>query len=178
MFGRKRALAPKQAGVTKLPGGWFRRAVVYTADERGGAMLELAYTLPVLLLMVTGFVSIGTLLEQDMQLTDAVNVAAKELAISRGNTTDPCNLVYGIVTTAAPYLTASSMSFSFSLNGSAYSGSSCSSGSTTTGAAGNLIQGDPVTVTVTYPCSLSTYFGVLAPSGSYFIQSQLTEMVQ
>ena len=141
-------------------------------------MVELALTLPILLLLVTGIVSIGTLMEQDMQLTDAVNVAAKQLAVERGNTTDPCNLVYTTVTAAAPYLTASSMGFSFSFNGSPYSGTTCSSASTTTGAAGNLVQGEPIVVTVTYPCGLSTYFGVLAPNGSCFLKSTLTEMVQ
>ncbi len=140
-------------------------------------MVELALTLPILLLIVTGIFSIGTLLEQQMQLTDAVNVAAKELAISRGNTTDPCNLVYSVVTAAAPYLSSSNLKFSYSFNGSPFSGTSCSSGSTTTGAAGDLVQGDPVVITVTYPCSLSIYFGAFTPT-SCLIQSQLTEMVQ
>lgn len=141
-------------------------------------MIEFALTLPILMLLVTAFVSFGKLLQQDLQLTDAVNVAAKELAISRAQTTDPCNLVYNVVTTAAPYLSFTSSDFSYTFNGNAQSGSSCSSSSTSTGAAGELVQGAPVTVTVQYPCSLSTYFGVLAPSGSCFIQAQITEMVQ
>lgn len=177
MFGKKCAWVPDEPGTAKLPNG-RRRFAVCTGHERGAAMVELALTVPILMLLVTGVVSIGTLMEQDMQLTDAVNVAAKELAISRGNTTDPCNLVSTIVTASAPYLTPGSMAFSYSFNGTAYSGTSCSSGSTSTGAAANLVQGDPITVTVTYPCSLSTYFGVLAPSGSCFIAAQLTEMVQ
>ena len=177
MFEMKRASVPEEPGTSKPPGG-RRRFAAYGGHERGGAMVELALTVPILMLLVTGVVSIGTLMEQDMQLTDAVNVAAKELAISRGNTTDPCNLVYTIVTASAPYLALTSSDFSYTFNGNAQSGSSCSSTNSSTGAAGELVQGTPITITVTYPCSLSTYFGVLAPSGSCSIQAQLTEMVQ
>jgi len=146
------------------------------AGERGAALVELAMTVPVLLLMITGISSIGLFLEQDMQLTDAVNVAAKELAISRGNTTDPCNLVYSAVTAAAPYLTPASMTLTTNLNGNSYPGNSCGSGSTTTGAAGNLVQGEPASVTVTYPCSLAVYGNNLVPGCT--IVAQLSEIVQ
>ena len=178
MFGKKRALVRKTPGTVKLPAGRLWSAAVCVGGEQGGAMIEFALTLPILMLMVTGFVSFGTLLQQDMQLTDAVNVAAKELAIERAQTTDPCNLVFNAVTAAAPYLSLTSADFSYTFNGNAQSGSSCPSSSTSTGAAAELVQGEPVTVTVKYPCTLSTYFGVLAPSGSCFIQAQITEMVQ
>jgi Flp pilus assembly protein TadG len=178
MFGMKRVLVPEEPGSAKPAAERIRRMAACARSERGGAMVELALTVPILMLLVTGVVSIGTLMEQDMQLTDAVNVAAKQLAVMRGNTTDPCNLVYSTVTAAAPYLSLTSSDFSYSFNGNAQSGSSCSSSSTSTGAAAELVQGAPITVTVIYPCSLSTYFGVLAPSGSCFIQAQLTEMVQ
>jgi Flp pilus assembly protein TadG len=178
MFRRKRSLVSQQPESALLPAGLRLLAATCTRGEQGGAMIEFALTLPILMLLVTAFVSFGTLLEQDLQLTDAVNVGAKVLAISRGNTTDPCSLVYSTVTTAAPYLSLTSSDFSYNFNGNQQSGSSCNSASTSSGAAGELVQGQPVTITVKYPCSLSTFYGVLAPSGSCFIQAQLTEMVQ
>lgn len=180
MLSKKRAFAPGKAPKTALLGGRLWRAVLLSyrelESEQGSAMVELALTFPVLLLMITGIFSFGVYLQQDLQLTDAVNVAGKKLAIARGNTTDPCSLVSTTVANAAPYLTSSSMSFTYSFNGLSFSGTTCSSTSNSTGAAGDLVQGKPVTIKVTYPCSLQVYYANLVPS--CYLVSQLTEMIQ
>lgn len=176
MFGTKRALVSETLRTATLPGGWSRRVRVVPDNERGTALIELAFTIPVLMLLFTGICSFGIYLEQDMQLTDAVNVAGKQLAISRGNATDPCNLVYNMVTASAPLLNPASMTFTFSFNGNAYSGTTCSSASNSTGAAGNLIQGDPAMIDVQYPCNFTTWYGNLVPGCT--IESKITEMVQ
>jgi hypothetical protein len=77
---------------------------------------------------------------------------------------------------AAPLLASSKLSFTFVLNGTTYTGASCSSGSSTTGAAGNLVQGNNAVLTVSYPCSLGVYGANYAPSCS--LQAQMTELVQ
>ena len=145
--------------------------------ERGQAAVELALTLPMLLVMVTGIFSFGTFLQQDMELTDAVNVGAMYLSVNRNKTLDPCNLAYTAVVNAAPNLSLTSTNFSFSFNGHAESGSSCSSGSSDTGAPSYMVQGTPVTVTVSgYPCQLFIYSTSLVPGCT--ISTSLTEIMQ
>jgi Flp pilus assembly protein TadG len=132
--------------------------------------------MPVLMLMTTGVYSFGTFLQQQLALTDAVNTGAKLLSINRGNTLDPCNLVYTAVTNAAPALDPTQMTFTYTLDGQAESGSTCSSSTSTTGAPSYLVQGTPITVKVTYPCSLAIYQANLVPNCT--MTAQLTEIEQ
>jgi Flp pilus assembly protein TadG len=145
-------------------------------NEEGQAMVEMALALPVLLLVLTGILTFGLAFNNYVLLTEATSIGARTLAISRGATTDPCATASSAVIAAAPLLTPASLSFSFVLNGSSYTGTSCSSGSSTTGAAANLVQGANAIVTVTYPCSLAVYGANYAPHCS--LQAQMTELVQ
>ena len=97
------------------------------------------------------------------------------MAISRSQTLDPCATVSAAVYLSAPSLKQSSLGFSYVFNGASYTGTSCSSTSTSTGAAGNLKQGQAATVTVTYPCSLIAY---KYNFGTCNMQAQTTEVVQ
>ena len=139
-------------------------------------MVEMALILPVLLLVVTGILVFGLAFNNFLMLTEATSVGARTLAISRGETTDPCATAASAVYAAAPLLVAANLSFTFVLNGTTYTGPSCNSGSSTTGAAGNLKQGAYAVVTVTYPCSLAVYGANYAPNCS--LQSQIAELVQ
>jgi Flp pilus assembly protein TadG len=145
-------------------------------EETGQAMVEMALALPVLLLVVTGILTFGLAYNNYVELTEATNVGARALAISRGATTDPCATVAQAVIAAAPLLVAGNLTFSFQLNGTNYTGTSCNSSSSTTGAAGNLVQGGNAVVTVNYPCSLAVYGANYAPNCS--LQAQITELVQ
>jgi Flp pilus assembly protein TadG len=116
------------------------------------------------LLIVTGIFVFGVALSHYLMLVNALDIGARQLAISRQQTTDPCAQFVATFEAAAPSLTPASLTFAYTLNGTAYSGTSCSSGSTTTGAAGNLVQGTSAQVTVTYPCSLAVYGINLVPS--------------
>jgi Flp pilus assembly protein TadG len=145
-------------------------------NEQGQAMVEVALVLPVLLLVLTGIFALGLAFNNYLILTEATNVGARALAISRGSTTDPCATTSSAVIAAAPLLVPANLTFTFGLNGTTYSGTSCSSGSTTTGAAANLVQGGNALVTVTYPCSLAVYGANYAPS--CVLQAQITELIQ
>lgn len=145
-------------------------------SERGAALIELALTLPVLLLVVTGISVFGIAFNNYLSLTEGVSVGARLLAISRGQTTDPCALTATAIYNAAPSLTKSNYGFTFVLNGTTYAGATCSSSSTSTGAAGNLVQGQPAEVIATYPCSLGVYGGGL--SSTCVLKAQTTELVQ
>ena len=144
--------------------------------NEGSALVEFAVVLPVLLLVLTGIFTFGVAMNNYNELTEAVNTGARQLAISRGQTTDPCATTVAAVYAAAPTLKQSKLAFSFALDGTAYSGTSCSSSSTTTGAAGNLVEGQAAEVSVTYPCNLAIYGINLAPSCT--LQAQTTELVQ
>ena len=151
------------------------RARPRTSNEGGQALVEFALLLPILLILVTGLITCAIAFNNYLELTDAVNVGARLLAISRGNTTDPCNTTAQAVYNAAPLLKSASITFTFVLNGTQYPGASCSSSSTTTGAAGNLVQGSAAQVTATYPFTLTVY-GVTASSGT--MTAQTTEIIQ
>lgn len=144
--------------------------------QEGQAMVEMALALPILLLVVTGILTFGLAFNNYLLLTEATSVGARTLAISRGATTDPCATASSAVIAAAPLLAPANLSFTFVLNGTSYTGTSCSSGSSTTGAAGNLVQGTNAVVTVGYPCSLAVYGANYAPKCS--LQAQMTELVQ
>jgi Flp pilus assembly protein TadG len=125
--------------------------------EQGQSLVEFALCLPIMLLIVTGITSFGITMNQYLMLTNATNSAARQLAFSHGLTTDPCALAANTVYGAAPFLKTSSLTFSFVFNGTTYNGASCSSTSTTTGAAGNLAQNSTAKIVVTYPCVLQVY---------------------
>lgn len=144
--------------------------------EDGGALIEMALVFPMLMLIVTAIFAFGIGLNNYLELTDAVSTGARLLAISRGQTTDPCATVVTALEHAAPLLKPANLAFTFVLNGTTYTGASCSSSSTTTGAAGNLVQGGTAQVTVTYPCNLAVYGRNYAPSCT--LVAQTTELVQ
>jgi Flp pilus assembly protein TadG len=148
---------------------WLRR-------DEGGALVEFAIVLPIMLLMLTGISTFGIAINNYMVLTEGTGVGARILAISRGQTLDPCNTTVSAVESAAPNLNPANLRFTYVLNGVSYSGTSCSSSSTSTGAAGNLVQGKNAEVTVTYPCSLAVYGYNYATSCT--LQAQTTELVQ
>lgn len=151
-------------------------AVRRRKSEEGSAVMEMAMVLPILMLVVTCIYSFGIALNNYTELTNAVGVGARQLAISRQQTLDPCATASAVVEAAAPQLKTASLTFNFTLNGTAYSGTSCSSSTNTTGAAGNLVQGKPIVVTVTYPCNLGVYGKNFAPSCT--MSAQTTEIVQ
>lgn len=144
--------------------------------EEGQAILEFAFVMPVLFSLVFGIIVFGIALNNYLVLTNATNISAQQLSISRGQTTDPCNTVAHAFYSAAPNLTQSSLNFSYTLNGASYSGTSCSSGSTTTGAAGNLVSGQTAQLTVTYPCNLK-FFG-FNPASGCTLTAKISEVIQ
>jgi Flp pilus assembly protein TadG len=143
------------------------------ASNEGGALVELAVVLPVLLLVLMGIFTFGIAMNNYNELTESVNNGARLLAIKRGLTTDPCADTVAAVYAAAPSLTQSSLSFSFVINGTSYlNKTSCTAG------AANLMQGQgqAAELTVTYPCNLSVYGTNFAPNCK--LQAQTTELIQ
>ena len=145
-------------------------------EEGGGALVEFAVTIPVFLLLVTGILSFGLAYSNYLMLTQATAVGARQLAVSRGQTLDPCNTVATAVYAAAPLLKPGNMTFTLTLNGVSYPNTTTCSGTIQAGAPSNLILGTKAVVNVTYPASLSL-FGDLISTG-FSLTAQVAELVQ
>ncbi|MGD0074464.1 MAG: TadE/TadG family type IV pilus assembly protein [Candidatus Binataceae bacterium] len=124
-------------------------------------MIEMAFALPVLLMLLTAAVGFAVVFDQQLQLTFAANAGAQTLSISRGQTTDPCQTTATAVFAAAPYLNQSNLQFTIVLGSTTVASSatnpSCSGGQS------NLVQSNKAQVTLSYPCTLQI-FGVSVPS--------------
>jgi len=145
--------------------------------ERGSALVEMALILPMLLILTTGIFVFGIAMNNYVTLTNAVSVGARTVALNAQLTTDPCAVASAAIEAAAPSLISSKLTFSYSFNGSPYSGASCNSSTVSTGAAGNLAEGTTVTVTANYPLNLSVFGNQMSPSNAV-LQATSTELVQ
>lgn len=161
------------------------------ACEEGQSLVEFALVLPMLMVVVTGVLIFGIYETQIMSLTEGVDSAGRVVSVSAGQTVDPCNLTATTVASGSPILNPAGISYTLTLNpipgnlaanNHTYTGTgsswSCSSASSTTGAAGNLVSGGTVTVKATYTaCALKFYGNNLMPGGCSISQS-ITEVVQ
>jgi len=172
----KRTAASLGASIEIRSLGERVRAHLRASNERGQSVVELALCLPILLLIMMGIFTFGIAINNYMMLNYAVSVGGRLLAVSRGQTTNPCADTAAAVYGAAPILVPANLSFTIVLNGNTYTGTSCQSASTTTGAAGNLAMGTTAQVTATYPCNL-TVLGVNYAPGCT-LTARISEMVQ
>jgi Flp pilus assembly protein TadG len=128
-----------------------------TGNRRGQSMIEFSLAAPLLLVIATGMLWFGFALYEQIVLTNGVNAGALVLALSRGQTTDPCATGTTAVENAAPSLSTSKLSFTFVINGTSYSSTTC------TGGVSNMVQGATVQVSANYSCVLAVY-GMGTPS--------------
>lgn len=124
---------------------WIRKG------ETGSALVEVALTFPILMMVITGIAAFGVGFNNQIGLTNAVGTGAQYLQLIRTSSTDPCKDTLTAITNSAPNLTAANIHLSFNFDGTAVTGSSCPGDQT------DLVQGQPVTVTATYPCVLPIY---------------------
>ncbi len=117
---------------------------------------------------VTGMVSFGLSLYEQIVLSNGVNVGAQTLALSRGQTSDPCATAVSAIENAAPSLSTLRLSFSFVINGTSYTSTSCTSG------ASNMLPGATAQVKANYSCVLQVY----GLSSSCGLAAQTAEMIQ
>jgi Flp pilus assembly protein TadG len=146
------------------------RTFIQRSDERGSSLVEMALCLPILLMIVTGIATFSVALNHYIMLTNAVEIGARQLAISRGQLTDPCSTISTTIGNASPLLKPSSISYTFVIDGTSYPGTTCTLG------AAKLQEGVTAQVLATYPCTLIIYGKNLVPSCT--LQAQTTELVQ
>lgn len=138
-------------------------------EQQGQSLIEFTLVMPILLLIMTGMLSFGFALHNYMVLTNGVNAGAQLLAISRGQTSDPCATASAAVQSTVLGLTTANLSYTFVINGTTYTTTSCTAG------AANMVQGAPAEVAATYPCTLAI-FGMHIPSCN--LQAQFVELIQ
>ena len=154
------------------------RLRVCKRSEEGGALVEMALVLPILMLVLTGIFSFGIAMANYIQLTEAVDVGGRLLAISRGSGVDVCAAAVTAVQNAAPSLNPALMTFTIVLNGDNVGPTTCN----TTAVAADMKAAPLATppgsaqLTVTYPCNLAVYGRNLLP-GCHLV-AQTTEMIQ
>jgi len=155
-----------------------RLAHLLVSEEEGASLIEFALVSTILLLpLTTGIMTFGIYMANQMQLINAVDTGARTLAVNGGITLDTCSVASSAIISAAPGLNSSQLNFSYTLNGTPYSGTSCASATLLTGAASNLAAGTTATVTVNYPCNLSIFGTNFMPSGC-FMRASTSELVQ
>ena len=145
--------------------------------EQGQSLVEFALILPMMLLLATGIMIFGLAMNNYLQLTNAVSVGARTVAISAGATLDPCATAANAIIAAAPGLKPASFTFSYTFSGNAYSTNTCASGSYNSGAAKDLASGSTAIVTATYPFNLSVFGAVFSQSNAV-LSATSSELVQ
>jgi Flp pilus assembly protein TadG len=163
-----RAATPRKLPVGKRPLAARLRVLLASRNE-GSALVEFALVVPMMMAVMMGLLTCGTALSNLVALTNAVDTGARILAVSRGETTDPCATAVAAIYAAAPQLKQANFTFTFVLNGTSYSGTTCAAG------AANLVTAGPAQVTATYPAQISL-FGY-TPS-ALNMTAQTTELVQ
>jgi len=145
--------------------GWRGRSVcariaaLLHRGESGNALIEMAFALPLLLMVMTGIWSFGLYVYNAMLLEQAVSAGA-QYAQEDVNSSSMCTDVLGAVKLAAPSLANSNLSMTLTVlsdSGTGNGGATSCSSSTITQADTNNMSGAPVAVTATYPCKLPIY---------------------
>ncbi len=158
---------------TRIKFGWvFERFC--QGEDAGQSLIEFAFCLPLILLVVTGIMTFGIAMNQYMQLTEAVSAGARQFAVSRGSQTDPCAAAVTTIAAAAPTLVKANLGYSMQV----YSNSTSYSTYTTSCSSAVLYQGTPLVVTVTYPCNMVWYGVNKFKTGACTLTARTTEVVQ
>jgi Flp pilus assembly protein TadG len=140
--------------------------------SEGGALVEMALSLPIVLLLMTGIFTFSMATNQKLELTEAVTNGGRTLAVDRGDT-DPCKTVANAIYAAAPGLSSTNITLTFVLGSTTTNGATCAG---TGGAANaNLVSGGNAEIIASYPCSLIVYGKNF---GACTLSSQITEIVQ
>lgn len=143
------------------------------SGNEGSALVEMAVSLPLIMLIMTGIFSFSIALYQKLQLSNAVGNAGAYLAVDRGDH-DPCSTVTNTIYNMTPGLSSKSITVTIVLNGKTEKSSSCP-GSGTTAPNSDLAQGTNAQVTASYPTALQVFGSNFS---SFNLTSGVTEIVQ
>jgi len=179
---RRNASPPREDGKATSKFSRLRRRLRHrAASERGSSLVEFAIVLPLLMLVTTGIFAFGFALNNYLELTNAVNIGAQLLAVSRGDQSNPCTAAITALYNAAPNLTEGNLAFTFTFtsNGTPTSYTTASACDKAAEEANSPIfaQGESVKLVATYPCTLVGY-GFNFSSLGCSLTANVTEIVQ
>src|SRR5208282_1649533 len=148
----------------RFRGAWGKRrsflgrlCSLFGTDSEGGALVEMAVTLPIVMGVMTGIFSFSIALYQKLQLAEAISNAGHLLATDRGDT-NPCSTATAAIYAAAPGLTQSKLTLTYTLGGNNYgSGTTTCPGTGTGGVNTFMTAGGTAEIQATYTCSLGVY---------------------
>jgi Flp pilus assembly protein TadG len=126
----------------------LRFSLRFWRREDGQSLVEFALSLPMLLLVVTGVFVFGVVLFQYMSINQAAQCSLRQLVVSRGQITDPCAIVTTSVNSAMGSVDQSKLTITLTLNGTTYTGTSCTS------ASASMILGASARVNISYPAKI------------------------
>jgi Flp pilus assembly protein TadG len=148
------------------------------SESEGNALVEMAVTLPLLMLIMTGIFSYSMALYQKLELAEAVGSAGRYLAVDRGDN-DPCKSAASAMIAATPSLAMSNISATIVLNGNTDFGpgpvASASCPGTKGAPNGDMVPGGTAQIIATYPTGVAV-FG--SGYGTVNLSSAITEVVQ
>jgi Flp pilus assembly protein TadG len=181
----RRILSTKRRAVRRLKD-------LLSSNSEGGALVEMAVVLPLMLTFITGMASFGIALNNYLVLSHAADVGARYVAINQGNFTDgaatnPCVMAAAQIQAAAVAIPASQISYAITLTPTAGgtattytsnngttgfgSGTSCATGGSENMGTG----GGTVTVSVSHPI---TPFVMLWSNHPINLTAITTEIIQ
>jgi Flp pilus assembly protein TadG len=174
------------------PGGSrLKRALGLARRQQGGALIEFALLLPLLMLILLGIISFGIAFNNQITLTNAVNDAAQAVMAAPGVISDPCQSANNALAVAAANLNNSAiygtnpLSFTVSAYTNVTTPNTTSSYKvvfpSTSGALcpseeAFITEGQQVAVTATYGCKLNFFGYNFAPN--CVLTAQAAEAVQ
>jgi Flp pilus assembly protein TadG len=135
-----------------------RLARLFRFEQTGGALVEMALAMPIMLCMMTGIFSMSVALYQKLLLAEAMSSGGRVLAAERGMT-DPCADTVAAIDAAAPSLATGKIGLKISIGTANYGTNTSTVSCTAAGGANNAIMpaGATATITATYPCSLNIF---------------------
>lgn len=123
------------------------------SGESGSALIEVAVVSPVLLMMVFGILQFGVVMNTNVTLNDAVRVASRTLALTRG-IPDPCATSATKLKNVAQGFTTANLNITVRVNGNTYGPSTSP---TCSGQGVLMVSGADASVEATYPCAAVIY---------------------
>jgi Flp pilus assembly protein TadG len=149
------------------------------SQSEGSALVETAFTVPILLLLLTGTASFSIGLYRLQQLSNATSTAAQQLGAVAGTINDPCATAVTTVTSALPGWTAANLTYTLTLtdtSGTAHTyGPTAGSSFSCTAGASYMGANEPVTVKVGYKYNWLPIYRFSQISGLTATQTALME---
>lgn len=166
---------------------WF---LCLARAEEGATLLEFAFLMPALMLILLGIMKFGLAFYNQITLTNAANNAAQVLMAGSGVITDPCASANNALAAAAPslnnpavygsnklsYTIQAYTSMTASTSVGPYTVTFPSGGTSCASMAANLTEHYQVVLTATYGCNLKVFGHDFAPS--CLLTAQTSEVVQ